>query len=328
MEVATKHLRGTVALVTGGAGFIGSHVVDALLAAGAKVRVLDDLSSGRRENLANCLDRIDFMEADIRAAAACREACQGIHVVFHEAALGSVPRSMKAPATTININVGGTANVFEAARDAGVRRVVYASSSSVYGDSEGLPKREGEEGNPLSPYALSKVVDEQMARVFANCYRMELVGLRYFNVFGPRQDPEGPYAAVIPLFFKACLSRMAPGIYGDGEQSRDFTYIDDVVAANLLSAVAPPEACGRAYNMAGGVRVTVNDLAAAVRNLVGGDCPPPSYLAPRPGDIPHSLADLTQARNMLGYRPAVTVPEGLERARGYYVGLYKAGDGC
>ena len=194
-----------LALVTGGAGFIGSHLVDALLAAGGAVRVLDDLSSGRRENLVQAAGAIEFVEGDIRDLAAVRRACDGVNRVFHLAAVGSVPRSMKDPAHTLSVNVGGTANVFAAARDAGVRRVVYSSSSSVYGDSETLPKREGEEGRPLSPYALSKRVNEELADVFARCYGMELVGLRYFNVFGPRQDPEGPYAAVVPRFFKACL---------------------------------------------------------------------------------------------------------------------------
>jgi nucleoside-diphosphate-sugar epimerase len=193
-------------LVTGGAGFIGSHLVDALLERGARVRVLDNFATGRRENLAHSIGRIELMEGDIRDAATCGRACDGVAVVFHQAALGSVPRSMKDPATTIAVNVGGTANVFAAARDAKVSRVVYASSSSVYGDSDKLPKREGEEGKPLSPYALSKVMNEQLADVFTLCFGVELIGLRYFNVYGPRQDPQGPYAAVIPRFFAAVLS--------------------------------------------------------------------------------------------------------------------------
>ena len=201
----TDALRGALALVTGGAGFIGSHLVDALLERGARVRVLDDLSSGSLENLAGAHARIEFLHDDIRDPGACRRACAGVTWVFHQAARGSVPRSMADPATSIAINVSGTVNIFAAARDEKVARVIYASSSSVYGDSPKLPKREGEEGRPLSPYALSKVVNEQLADVFGRCYGMPFVGLRYFNVYGPRQDPEGPYAAVIPRFFKACL---------------------------------------------------------------------------------------------------------------------------
>ncbi len=267
-------------LVTGAAGFIGSHLVDALLAAGARVRALDNLSNGKRSNLAHCADRIEFLEADIRDAAACREACAEVSVVFHQAALGSVPRSMKDPATSIAVNVAGTANVFAAAREQGVRRVVYASSSSVYGDSEQLPKREGEEGQPLSPYARSKAMNEELAATFGRCYQMELVGLRYFNVYGPRQDPDGDYAAVIPRFFKAYLSGEAPVIYGDGTQSRDFTYVADAVQANLQAAQAPASSCGRAYNVAGGRQTSVNDLASAVRDAAGGGPPPRHDRAP------------------------------------------------
>lgn len=301
---------GRLALVTGGAGFIGSHLVDALLARGARVRVLDDLSNGSLGNLAHAASRIDFVEGDIRVADTCRRACEGATFVFHEAARGSVPRSMAEPAVTIAINVAGTANVFAAARDARVERVVYASSSSVYGDAETLPKREGEEGKPLSPYAVSKVMNEELADVFARCYGMRLVGLRYFNVYGPRQDPEGAYAAVIPRFFKACLAGEAPVVYGDGEQSRDFTYVADAVAANFAAAVAPAASCGRAYNVAGGRRSTVNELADLVRGAVGRGLPS-EHRPERPGDIPHSLADLTQARAGFGYAPSVELREGL-----------------
>ena len=200
---------------------------------------------------------------------------------------------MKDPATSIAVNVAGTANVFAAARDHGVRRIVYASSSSVYGDSDRLPKREGEEGEPLSPYARSKAMDEELAATFHRCYQMEFVGLRYFNVYGPRQDPDGDYAAVIPRFFKAYLSGEAPVIYGDGTQSRDFTYVSDAVEANLRAAQAPVSSCGRAYNVAGGRQTSVNDLASAVREAAGGG-PPPRYQAPRPGDVLHSAADLSR----------------------------------
>jgi nucleoside-diphosphate-sugar epimerase len=308
---------GELVLVTGGAGFIGSHLVDALVTRGARVRVFDNLATGRRENLAHLDGRIELMEADLRDAAASGAACAGASVVFHLAALGSVPRSMKDPSTSIAVNVAGTANIFAGARDAGARRVVYASSSSVYGDSLKLPKREGEEGRPLSPYALSKAVDEQLAENFARCYGMELVGLRYVNVYGPRQDPDGAYAAVIPRFFKAYLSGEAPVIYGDGTQSRDFTYVTDAVEANLLAAEASASACGRAYNVAGGRQTSVNDLARAVRDAAGGG-PEPRREAPRPGDVPHSAADLSLSERELGYRPRVGLAEGLGKALGHY----------
>jgi nucleoside-diphosphate-sugar epimerase len=316
-ESSVPGFPGRAALVTGAAGFIGSHLVDALLARGARVRALDNFSNGRRENLAHCLDRIELLEGDIRDPETCRQASRGVELVFHQAALGSVPRSMRDPGTTIQVNVAGTANVFAAARDAGVRRIVYASSSSVYGDSVQLPKREGEQGRPLSPYALSKVMNEELAAVFAGCFQMELIGLRYFNVFGPRQDPDGPYAAVVPRFFDSCISGTAPTIHGDGEQSRDFTYVDDAVAANLLAAAAPSASCGRAYNVAGGCRKSVNDLAGLVRKIVGRGLDP-QYVPSRPGDVRHSSADLSLIRDGLGYTPRIGIEEGLERCRQFY----------
>ncbi len=303
-------------LVTGGAGFIGSHLVDALVAAGARVRVLDDLSTGHRENLAHLGGRVDLVEGDIRDLGACRAACAGAELVFHQAALGSVPRSMEDPATSLAVNVGGTANVFAAARDAGVRRVVFASSSSVYGDSDRLPKREGEEGEPLSPYAASKAMDEGLGRVFSRCYPLDCVGLRYFNVYGPRQDPAGPYAAVIPRFFAASLAGQPARIHGDGEQSRDFTFVADAVAANLLAAAAPGVG-GRAYNVAAGSRTTVNELARAIADAVGG-APPPEHGPPRPGDVRHSLADLTRSRAELGYAPRHDLGRGLAACADWY----------
>jgi UDP-N-acetylglucosamine/UDP-N-acetylgalactosamine 4-epimerase len=310
-------LSGRPVLVTGGAGFIGSHLVDALLDLGAEVRVLDDLSNGKRENLVQCAGRIDFRVGDIRDSATCLQACAGVAVVFHQAALGSVPRSMKDPSTTLAVNVGGTTNMMTAARDAGVKRFVYASSSSVYGDSTRLPKREGEEGRPLSPYALSKAVNEELAEVFGRCYGLELVGLRYFNVYGPRQDPDGPYAAVIPRFFRAYLAEEAPVVYGDGEQSRDFTFVSDAVAANLEAAVSPVSACGRAYNVAGGNRTSVNALADAVRETVGGGSKP-KHEPPRPGDVAHSAADLSAAGRELGYAARVGLAEGLRLSLDHY----------
>jgi nucleoside-diphosphate-sugar epimerase len=304
-------------LVTGGAGFIGSHLVDALLERGAHVHVLDNFATGKRENLAHCLDRIELIEGDIRDAENCRRASEGVRFVFHQAALGSVPRSMNDPAATISVNVGGTANVFTAARDARVSRVVYASSSSVYGDSAQLPKREGEEGLPLSPYALSKVMNEQLAGIFARCFSMEFVGLRYFNVYGPRQDPDGPYAAVIPRFFKAFLKGEPPVIFGDGEQSRDFTFVADAVLANLSSALAPREACGRAYNVAPGTRTTVNELARAIRDAVGGG-PEPIHTSPRAGDVQHSMADVNRIYEAIAFKACTCLSKGIAITAKFY----------
>ncbi len=312
-------------LVTGGAGFIGSHLVDALVAEGARVRVIDNFVTGRRENLAASRESIELLEADIRDPDALKRACEGVAVVYHQAALGSVPLSLARPGDSIDVNVTGTARVLAAARDAGVRRVVYASSSSVYGDSQALPKREGEEGACLSPYALSKRVDEELADLFGRCFGLEIVGLRYFNVYGPRQNPEGPYAAVIPRFFQACLGGEAPLIYGDGEQSRDFTFVADAVAANLLAARAPASAGGRAFNVAFGRRMTVGELASRVRELArrsGATPPEPRHEPERPGDVRHSLAAIDAAREALGFDPQVDLEEGLERSLEYYRSLF------
>lgn len=317
-----RELSGVSTLVTGGAGFIGSHLVDALLAADAKVRVMDNLATGSLDNLAHCREQIEWLEADLRDAAACQAACEGVRFVFHQAALGSVPRSMADPATSIDVNLGGTANIFAAARDRGVERVVYASSSSVYGDSEELPKREGSEGRVLSPYAASKQFCEALADVFVRCYDLELVGLRYFNVYGPRQSPDGPYAAVIPRFFQAGLAGEPAVIYGDGEQSRDFTYVADAVDANLQAAGAGPETSGKAYNVAGGRRVTVNELAAAIGRALDSDVAP-KHEADRPGDIRHSLADMDRARAELGFQSRVDLDLGLSRCREYYESIFR-----
>lgn len=301
--------------VTGGAGFIGSHLVDELAARGARVTVLDDFSNGLESNLEPVRALVHVVRGDIRSADDCRTAISGAAFVFHEAALGSVPRSMKSPAATLDVNVRGTATVFEACRDAGVRRVVYASSSSVYGDSTTLPKREGEEGRPLSPYALSKVMNEQLADVFGRCYGMHLIGLRYFNVYGPRQRPDGPYAAVVPRFIDAVRSGRSPVIYGDGTQSRDFTFVKDVVEANLLAAGAGSEACGCAMNVAPGGSTTVSNLATEIISLFGASVGV-DYQPPRPGDILHSTADPARARALLGFESCWTLREGLRQLRG------------
>ena len=302
---------GTI-LVTGGAGFIGSHLVESLVESGSPVRVLDDFSTGREENLAPIRDRIELLRGDLRDEGICRRAVEGVGLVFHQAALGSVPRSLARPERTLGVNVGGTGNLLAAAREAGVERFVYASSSSVYGDSSRLPKREGEEGAPLSPYALSKRMNEELADVFQRCYDLGTVGLRYFNVYGPRQDPAGPYAAVVPRFVERGLRGEAMTIHGDGEQSRDFTYVADAVRANLLAAEAGKEATNRVFNVAGGRRVTVNELARRIRELTKSGTPPRHGPA-RPGDVRHSLADLTEAERGLGYAPTVSLEEGLRR---------------
>ena len=298
-------------LVTGGAGFIGSHLVDALLERGARVRVFDNFETGLRSNLAHLTGQIELLEGDLRDLGACQQACAGVKYVFHQAALGSVPRSIRDPATSFAVNVGGTANLFAAARDARVERIVYASSSSVYGDSDRLPKVEGEEGQVLSPYAMSKKMCEELAAIYGRCYGLEIVGLRYFNVYGPRQRPDGPYAAVIPRFFDASFRGEAPLIFGSGEQSRDFTFVQDAVAANLLAAGAGPEALGRAFNVAGGRRVGVFELAELIRAIAGG--PPPRFEAPRQGDVLHSLADLAAVAAALDYHPGVGLADGLAR---------------
>lgn len=313
-DVEHHRLNRVPVLVTGGAGFIGSHLVGALVEAGAEVRLLDNFATGHRSNVEFCRGRVEIIEADIRDADACRRACQGVRLVWHQAALGSVPRSMVEPETTIDVNVTGTANVFAAARSAGVKRIVYASSSAVYGDSERLPKREGEEGRPLSPYALSKAMNEQLAEVFARCYDMSLIGLRYFNVYGPRQDPSGPYAAVVPRFFAACLNGQPPTIFGDGRQSRDFTFVADVVAANI-SAMLGDLSGAHVFNIGAGGQTTVLDLAQAVCRISGLSAAP-VHEPERAGDVRHSSADTSRAAALLRYRPSTTLDEGLAETRG------------
>lgn len=318
--MAVPELSGVPVLVTGGAGFIGSHLVDALVELGASVRVFDNLATGRSENLDRSRDRVQWVEGDLRDFGAVESAARDRRIVFHQAALGSVPRSMEDPATSFEVNVQGTANLFHACRDAGVARIVFASSSSVYGDSDRLPKREGEEGEPLSPYALTKWMNEEIARNFHRAFGLESVGLRYFNVYGPRQRPDGPYAAVIPRFFAAALEGRSPVIYGDGAQSRDFTFVGDAVRANLLAAGAAPPRCpcdGRGTNVAAGRRTTVAELAARICSVSGASVTP-AHEDPRPGDVRHSLADLGQTGDWLGYAPATDLEAGLAASLAHY----------
>jgi nucleoside-diphosphate-sugar epimerase len=306
----------SVFLVTGGAGFIGSHLVEALLERGHRVRVLDNFLTGKRENLSAFLDRIELIEGDLRDPAACRRATAGIDYVLHQAALASVPRSIADPFTTDEINVRGTLNILWAAAEAKVRRLIFASSSSVYGDEPKLPKREGVEGRLLSPYAVSKFVGEKYLQVFTMTYGLETVSLRYFNIFGPRQDPASQYAAAVPLFITKILRGEAPTIFGDGEQSRDFTYVANVVEANLLACTAPG-AAGGVYNVACADRVTVNTLVGNINRLLGTSVAS-LYADPRPGDIKHSFADIGAAERDLGYRPRIGFVQGLERTIPWY----------
>jgi len=303
-------------LVTGGAGFIGSHIAETLVRRGDSVRVLDNLMTGKRENLAAFIDRLEFLEGDIRDLATCRRAAAGVDHVLHEAALASVPGSIADPVLTNAINVTGTLNLLVAARDAGVRSFVLASSSAVYGDDPTLPKVEGKEGKPLSPYAVSKWVDEKYGQAFHALYGMKTVALRYFNVYGSRQDPGSAYAAVIPLFITKGLRGEPPVIYGDGEQSRDFIHVDDVVRANLAAAESP-DAGGEALNIAGGTGLTINALLAAVNGALGKDVRP-VRAEPRPGDIRHSTAAIGRARRVLGFEPGVSLADGLRRTISWY----------
>src|SRR5215813_13859747 len=303
-------------LVTGGAGFIGSHICERLVRDGHRVRVLDDFSAGKEENLTPFKNDIEVIRGDIRDKEIVDSAMRGIEVVFHEAALGSVPRSVADPVTTHEVNITGTLNVFLAARDAGVRRVVYASSSSVYGETPVLPKREDMSPQPLSPYALSKLVGEHYASVFKQVYNFEIVSLRYFNIFGPRQDPESQYAAVIPRFITALLNGKAPVVYGDGLQSRDFTFVENVVNANLQAAEADGIA-GEAFNVACGGRYTLLDLLAETKEVLGSDIEP-VHEAARVGDVRDSQASIEAAQKAFGYRVSVDFAEGLEKTIEWY----------
>jgi len=298
-------------LVTGGAGFIGSNLVDGLLAAGHEVRALDNFSTGQRSNLAHAADDVELIEGDLRSYERVSRAVAGCDAVFHQGAMPSVPRSVQDPLTSSEINIGGTLNVLLAARDAGVRRVVFASSSSVYGDAPGFPRAETQATSPLAPYAVSKLAAEQYCRVAHIVYGLETVCLRYFNVFGRRQDPFSQYSAVIPKFITAMQGGVAPTIYGDGTQSRDFTHVDDVVAANMLALDAPP-AAGRIYNIACGRQVSLNELVAQLNDILGTQLEA-DYLPVRSGDVKHSLADVGRAARELGFESAVPFDQGLRR---------------
>jgi nucleoside-diphosphate-sugar epimerase len=302
---------GRRALVTGGAGFVGGHLVEGVLDAGWSVRVLDDLSTGREENLSGVLGRVDFQRGDIRDASALAEAMDGAEVVFHQAALPSVPLSLEEPLRTHAVNSGGTLQVLESARRAGVRRVVYAASCSAYGDTPELPKREDMPPRPRSPYALQKYSGEVYCALYSELYGLETVALRYFNVFGPRQSPDSPYAAVIPRFLRAAFEGRPACIHGDGAQTRDFTYVADAVRANLLAADAPG-ASGAVVNVAAGGRTSILALWGAVCEILGRELEPRHGPA-RAGDVRDSLADLGRARALLGYEPAVPLREGLKR---------------
>jgi UDP-glucose 4-epimerase len=298
-------------LITGGAGFIGANLAHALVARGEPVRILDDFSTGRGENLRGVEDRIEILRGDIRDPAVVARAVRGVEVILHQAALNSNPRSIKEPGPTNAVNVAGTLHLLEAARAAGVRRVVYASSSSVYGDTPGLPKTEEMPLSPKAPYGVSKLAAESYCRVFTQVYGLETVSLRYFNVFGPRQHPDSEYAAVIPRFLRRQLAGKPPVIFGDGEQSRDFTAVENVVAANLLAAETT-RGIGEVFNIACGQTSTLNQIAAWLNRLLGTDLPP-VYEPPRPADIRHSYASIRKAEAILGYRPVLEVQEGLRR---------------
>lgn len=310
-------------LVTGGAGFIGSHIAEALVRRGDRVRVLDNLTTGSRGNLATVGDDIEFIEGDIADPEVVAEAVRGVEVVYHQAALASVPRSIERPLDTNLACVTGTVNVLDQARRAGVRRLVYAASSSCYGDQPFTTKRETDFPSPLSPYAAAKLAGEFYCQAFQHAYGLETVRIRYFNVFGPRQDPDSPYSAVIPLFITRMLAGEPPVVYGDGGQSRDFTYVENVVAGNLLAADAPG-AAGRTINVANGRSTTLVRLIAELNRLLGTSLSPRHEPA-RAGDVRESLADITLARTLLGYEPRVDFEEGLRRSSEYYRQLVVGG---
>jgi len=303
-------------LVTGGAGFVGAHLAEALVRRGDRVRILDNLSTGQRANLASIQDQVEWFAGDVGDAQAVARAIAGCDIVFHQAALASVPRSLAEPLATHEACATGTLVVLDAARRAGVRRVIYAASSSAYGNRPEPQKREDDLPSPLSPYAAAKLAGEMYCEAFWHSYGLETVALRYFNVFGPRQDPSGPYAAVIPLFIKALLTGQRPTIFGDGQQTRDFTYVANVVHANLLAAAAP-EAAGGVFNVGSGTAISLLDLLRELNAILGTEVEP-IFQPPRAGDVRDSLADISRARRMLGYEPQVSLAEGLQRTVEFY----------
>lgn len=311
--------KGTLFLVTGGAGFIGSNLCEAILNMGYRVRCLDDLSTGKQENVDMFLGNLNyaFIKGDIKDFDTCMKACEGVDYVLNQAAWGSVPRSLEMPLFYGANNIQGTLNMLEAARQCGVKKFVYASSSSVYGDEPNLPKTEGREGNLLSPYALTKRCDEEWAKQYTMHYGLDTYGLRYFNVFGRRQDPDGAYAAVIPKFIKQLINDERPTIHGDGRQSRDFTYVENVIEANLKACLASHEAAGQAYNIAYGGREYLIDIYHALTKALGKDVEP-VFGPDRKGDIKHSNADISRAKEMLGYAPEYDFASGLNEAIEWY----------
>ena len=317
-----KHLKfdkGSVFLVTGGAGFIGSNLCEAILDMGYQVRCMDNFSTGKRENIEEFLDNKNFtlIEEDIRNLEGCLLACKGVDYVLHQAAWGSVPRSIEMPLLYEEINIRGTLNMMEAARQNGVKKFVYASSSSVYGDHPVLPKKEGEEGELLSPYAFTKLANEKYGKLYKKLYGLDTYGLRYFNIFGRRQDPDGAYAAVIPKFIKQLMNDEQPTINGDGKQSRDFTYIENAIEANLKACLAPSEVAGESFNIAYGGRDYLIDIYQELCKALSKDIEP-IFGPDRPGDIKHSNADITKAREMLGYDPEFSFERGIKAAIEWY----------
>lgn len=322
-----KKLKGQKVLVTGGAGFIGSNLIASLLDEGNYVVCLDNFSTGKRKNIEEFLDysNFRFIEGDIRDMSVCREAIRGVDIVFHQAALGSIPRSIADPVSATDVNIGGFVRILYASMEEGVKRFIYAASSSTYGDNPEIPKTEDKIGNPLSPYAVTKYADELFARVFSEVYGIEVIGLRYFNVFGPRQDPEGPYAAVIPRFILQLLRHERPVINGDGTVSRDFTYVENVVQANHLAAVVNgKEALNQVYNVACGESTTINRLFEIIRKEIGSYDSEVLSISPlhgpeRKGDIMHSLASVKKASNLLGYKPSHDLRKGMKETVEWFV---------
>ena len=321
-----RKVSGSKILITGGAGFIGSNLIESMLRSGNHVVCLDNFSTGNRENIETFMNNPDFLliEGDIRNYTDCEKSVRGIDFVFHQAALGSVPRSIKDPVTSTDVNIGGFVKMLYASKEANVKRFIYAASSSTYGDHPDLPKVEEKIGRPMSPYGITKYVDELFAANFAATYNIEVIGLRYFNVFGRRQDPQGAYAAVIPLFVKKLMNHESPVINGDGSYSRDFTYIDNVLQANNLAALTQDlSAVNQIYNVAHGERTNLNELFELIRNLIGNFDSEvlnikPVYGPNRGGDIPHSLASIEKAKRLLGYEPTHSVREGMSEAIRWY----------